>query len=202
MLRVGLTGGVGSGKSTVSELFARHGVNIIDADQIVREMVARGGPAYAEVVQAFGPQVLNADREIDRPRLRSLIFEHPDKRRRLEGILHPRVRVEIQTRTRNSPGPYCIIVIPLLIEANMQDLVDRILVVDAHEDLQISRVAMRGWNKRQIEQALATQTDRAERRRQAHDVIENNGDLAQLTRKVEELHRSYLSLAAQKPTKA
>lgn len=195
MLRIGLTGGIGSGKSTVAALFAHHGAPVIDADEIAKQLVAPGKTAYDEVVQTFGPKVLNLQRELDRSHLRALIFADPEKRKRLEAILHPRVRDEIQAQVQKLSAPYCLIVIPLLIEAGMHDLVDRILVVDAHEDLQISRVALRGWSKQQIRKALAVQIGRAERLRQAQDVVENNGDLAQLTRRVEALHQGYLSLA-------
>lgn len=200
LLRIGLTGGIGSGKSTVTELFVHHRVPVIDADEIARQLVAPGAPAYAEVVQTFGAAVLNTQRELDRSQLRALIFADPEKRKRLEAILHPRIRIEIGTQARKLSGPYCLIVIPLLVEANMQDVVDRILVVDAHEDLQISRVALRGWNKNEIRRALAAQIGRQERLRHAHDVIENNGDLAQLTQRVEALHHAYLALAGKTPS--
>lgn len=197
MLRVGLTGGVGSGKSTVAALFAGHGVPVIDTDDIARTMVASGKPAHREIVSAFGPQVLNAAGEIDRARLREIVFHDVAERKRLESILHPRIRVDVIERMRAITTGYCLVVVPLLIEAGFTDLVDRILVVDADEDLCIARASARtGLGKPEIRAIQASQINRRERLRHADDVITNNTDSMHLEREVARLHSAYLALAA------
>lgn len=200
MLRVGLTGGIGSGKSTAAAIFAGHGVPIIDADVIARRLVAPAEPAFREIVQAFGEEVVAADGKLDRERLRKIVFEDPRRRHQLETILHPRVHDEIERQTRRLYAPYCIIVIPLLIEANQRDLVDRIIVIDADEDLQQQRVAARGQlPEEQIRQIIAAQLSRSERLRYADDVILNNAALADLRARVDQLHERYLAIAKDTP---
>ncbi len=196
MLRVGLTGGIGSGKSTAAAIFAGHGVPIIDADELARRLAAPSEPAFREIVQAFGEDIVTADGKLDRERLRRIVFEDPRRRHQLEAILHPRVHDEIARQTGRLHAPYCIIVIPLLIEANQRDLVDRIVVVDADEDLQRQRVAARGQlPEEQIRQIIAAQLSRSERLRHADDVILNNGALADLRASVDRLHERYLAIA-------
>lgn len=196
MLRVGLTGGIGSGKSTAAAIFAGHGVPIIDADEIARRLAAPSEPAFREIVQAFGEDVVMADGKLDRERLRRIVFEDAARRHRLEAILHPRVHDEIERQTRCLNAPYCIIVIPLLIEANQHDLVDRIVVIDVDEDLQRQRVAARGQlPEEQIRQIIAAQLSRSERLRHADDVILNNAALADLRASVDRLHERYLAIA-------
>lgn len=197
MLRVGLTGGVGSGKSTVAALFAGHGVPVIDTDDIARTMVASGKPVHREIVSAFGQQVLNAAGEIDRARLREIVFHDVAERKRLESILHPRIRVDVIERMRAITTGYCLVVVPLLIEAGFTDLVDRILVVDADEDLCIARASARtGLGKSEIRAIQASQINRRERLRHADDVITNNTGSMHLEREVARLHSAYLTLAA------
>lgn len=197
MLRVGLTGGMGSGKSAVAALFAGHGVPVIDTDDIARTMVAPGKPAHREIVSAFGPQVLNAAGEIDRARLREIVFRDAAERKRLESILHPRIRVDVMERIRAITTSYCLVVVPLLIEAGFTDLVDRILVVDADEDLCIARASARtGLDKPEIRAIQASQLGRRERLQYANDVITNNSDSMHLEREVARLHGVYLTLAA------
>lgn len=197
MLRVGLTGGMGSGKSTVAALFAGHGVPVIDTDDIARTMVSPGKPAHREIVSAFGPQVLNAAGEIDRARLREIVFHDAAERKRLESILHPRIRADIVERIRAITTGYCLVVVPLLIEAGFTDLVNRILVVDADEDLCIARASARtGLGKPEIRAIQASQINRRERLRHADDVITNNSDSMHLEREVARLHGTYLALAA------
>ena len=192
MLRVGLTGGIGSGKSTAAAIFAGHGVPIIDADEIARRLVAPAEPAFREIVQAFGEEVVAADGNLDRQRLRKIVFEDAPRRHQLEAILHPRVHDEIERQTRRLDAPYCIIVIPLLIEADQRDLVDRIVVIDVDEDLQRQRVAARGQlPEEQIRQIIAAQLSRSERLRYADDVILNNATLADLRVSVDRLHERY-----------
>ena len=196
MLRVGLTGGIGSGKSTAAALFAGHGVPVIDADEIARELVIPGGPAYQEILQVFGDEIVDVNGNLDRDRLRRIVFANPKQRVRLEAILHPLVRREIERQTQGVQAPYCIIVIPLLIEANQRDLVDRVLVIDVDEGLQLQRVAGRSrLEADEIRKIIGTQLSRNERLRHADDVILNNTDLAQLRTSVHELHERYLALS-------
>lgn len=196
MLRVGLTGGIGSGKSTAAALFAGHGVPVIDADEIARQLVAPGQPAYQEILQNFGNELVNTSGDLDRDRLRSIVFNDPEKRQRLEGILHPLVRREIQRQTQRLKARYCIIVIPLLIEANQRDLVDRVLVIDADEALQLQRVVERSrLTNEEVRKIIGAQLNRSERLRHADDVILNNTDLGQLRASVDALHERYLALA-------
>jgi dephospho-CoA kinase len=195
MLRVGLTGGIGSGKSTAAALFAGHGVPVIDADEIARQLVAPGQPAYQEILQDFGNELVNTSGDLDRDRLRSIVFNDPEKRQRLEGILHPLVRREIQRQTQRLKAPYCIIVIPLLIEANQRDLVDRVLVIDTDEALQLQRVVERSrLTNDEVRKIIGAQLNRSERLRHADDVILNNTDLGQLHASVDALHERYLAL--------
>ena len=196
MLRIGLTGGIGSGKSTVAALFAAHGVPVIDADVIAHQLTLPGTPATARILQAFGPDIAAAGGGIDRQRLARRIFNDRDERARLEAILHPLIRAEIQTRVDNLDAPYCLLVIPLLFEAGQMDLVDRVLIVDVDEDTQIARVAARdGRSAAEIRAILASQTDRAQRLKIADDCVANTGDPAGLKTRVEALHRKYLALA-------
>ncbi len=196
MLRVALTGGIGSGKSTVARMFTAHGVPVVDADEIAHRLVQRGQPAYLEIVEAFGTEILSADGEIDRPRLGGRIFDSADERRRLEAIVHPRVRREIVARVQALQAPYCIIVVPLLIEAGMQDLADRILVVDCNEQRQIERVRERsGLSDDRIRRIMAAQISSSERRNLADDLIINDADLVHVQAQVDRLHALYHALS-------
>jgi dephospho-CoA kinase len=193
---VGLTGGIGSGKSTVAGMFQQLGIPVIDADAIAREMVAPGQPALEEIIAAFGPQSLDASGGLDRMRMRKLVFSDPALRRRLEAILHPRVRREIIARTRSIRSPYCIVMVPLLLEANQQDLVDRILIVEAQRENRIARVAMRnGVTRHEIDAIIAAQADRDSRLAAADEVIHNDDSLEELARQVRCHHEKYLRIA-------
>ncbi|HLD14581.1 MAG TPA: dephospho-CoA kinase [Burkholderiales bacterium] len=197
MLRVGLTGGIGSGKSTVAALFARHGVSIIDTDEIARTLAASGKPAHREIVSAFGREVLGTTGEIDRARLRRIVFGDAAERRRLEAILHPRIRAEVTARTETSRTVYCLVIVPLLIEAGFTDLVDRVLVIDANESLRLERTKVRGGlNETETRNIMASQLSRQERLQKADDVITNDSDIAHLEREVTRLHGTYLTLAS------
>ena len=199
MLRIGLTGGIGSGKSTVADLFAARGVPVIDADVIARELVEPEQPALNEIVAAFGRGVLDDTGRLDRTRLRDLVFADAPGRKRLEAILHPRIRAEMERRLTESSAPYALLVIPLLFEAGQRDLVDRVLVIDVPEEQQRRRVAARDdLSTQQIDGVLAAQATRAQRRAGADDLIDNSGDPAALERQVDELHDRYLALAAKK----
>jgi len=195
-LKIGLTGGIGSGKTAASDRFAALGAEVIDTDILSRELVEPGQPALDEITKTFGAGVLAADGRLDRGALRRLIFNDPTMRRQLEDILHPRIRAEMLRRAANVSAPYVVFVIPLLIEAGQQALVDRILLIDVPETLQRQRVADRdGDDPQHIDQILTAQTDRQTRRQHADDVIHNDGSLADLEARVDAMHKSYLRLA-------
>ena len=197
MFRIALTGGIASGKTTVANLFASRGVPLIDTDVIAREVVEPGQPALAAVVEAFGPSVLDADGRIDRRRMRDRVFNDRAARKQLEGILHPAIRAEMERQSAQAPGPYQVLVIPLLAEGGRMDHIDRVLVVDAPEALQIERLMRRdGSTREQALAALSSQAKRDARLAIADDVIVNDGDAAALDARVDELHRAYLELAA------
>jgi len=196
-LRIGLTGGIGSGKSTVAGMFEALGVPVIDADALGRELVAPGQPALAEVASAFGPEILTGDGHLDRRRLRELIFSDQAARRNLERILHPRIRDAMAARVRTLNAPYCLLSIPLLLETGQTEDVDRILVVDAPEALQIERTRHRDHTStEQTQRILSRQVGRQERLAAADDVIVNDADLDRLSEQVHRLHRVYLALPA------
>jgi len=194
-LHVGLTGGIASGKSTVARLFAARGVPVIDTDDLAREAVAPGSDGLAAVVARFGPGLLAADGSLDRRALRRIVFESESEkaRRDLEAITHPRIRALLTQRSSEAGGAYQIWVIPLLVEGKGRVRVDRVLLVDCPEALQIERVMQRdGSSREQAEAILAAQASRAERLSAADDVIVNDGDPARLEARVAELHQIYL----------
>jgi len=195
MLHIGLTGGIGSGKSTVANLFALRGVPVIDADVIAKRVLEPGQTAFQLTVKEFGNEILNGHGRIDRDLLRKQIFDHPQDRKRLEAIVHPEVRREIHEILRELTAPYCIIVIPLLFEAGQEDLVDRILVIDTDRVRQIERTAARsGLQQDEISKIIDAQISREERRRRADDIITNNDEPSKLTKEVEKLHNEYKAL--------
>jgi dephospho-CoA kinase len=195
MLRVGLTGGIGSGKTTVARLFAELGVPIVDADVIAHALTQPGEPATAEILSVFGPEIAEAE-GINRVRLAHRIFVDPAARNRLEAILHPRIRTVMLNQIRKLQAPYCLLVIPLLLETRQQDLVDRILVVDVDERTQLRRVQQRdGRSEPEIRQIMQAQAGRQERLAAADDCITNEGNLDALKAQVSELHDKYLYLA-------
>ena len=195
--RVALTGGIASGKTTVADLFAALGVPVIDTDVIAREVVEPGQPALAEVVETFGAEVLSSDGRLDRRRLRERIFADPDAKRRLEAILHPAIRAEMERQSRATDGPYQVLVIPLLTEGKRRDHVDRVLLVDVPEELQIQRLMTRdGVSHEQAQASLNAQATRAERLAMADDILRNTGRPGHLRDAVAGLHAKYLRLAA------
>ena len=196
-LRVALTGGIASGKSTVADLFAARGVPVIDTDVIAREVVEPGTPALAAVVEAFGPEVLGADGRLDRRRMRERIFGDASARRRLEGILHPAIRAEMARRSLAAGGPYQVLVIPLLAEGGRRDHVDRVLLVDVPEEMQVERLMLRdGVSREQAAASLGAQAGRAARLAIADDVILNTGRADDLDHEVTALDGKYRKLAA------
>ncbi|BAV32884.1 dephospho-CoA kinase [Sulfuricaulis limicola] len=196
MLRVGLTGGIGSGKSTIASLFVMRGVPVIDTDEIAHALTEPGQKSYDEIVHAFGDAILDEKRRVDRNRLRERVFDNADERRLLETILHPHIRAVVRDRLAALDAPYVVVVVPLLIESGFTDLVDRVLVVDAMENVQIQRTATRsGLSEPEIRKIMSAQASRAQRLQLANEIIENNGDRKQLEAEVERMHQWYLSLA-------
>jgi dephospho-CoA kinase len=193
---VGLTGGVGSGKSTVADTFSALGVPVIDADQLARELVAPGQVALDEIVATFGTAVIKNNGELDRDAMRQRIYADPAQKSRLESILHPRIRQRIRTLLAGIKAPYTIVVIPLLLETNQADLVDRILVVDTPEKEQLKRVAARdGLSDNAVMAIIDAQADRKTRLDAADDVIVNDQDINALTEHVQELHKHYMDIS-------
>ncbi|HEX7719923.1 MAG TPA: dephospho-CoA kinase [Woeseiaceae bacterium] len=197
LLRIGLTGGIASGKSTVADMFAAKGIPVIDTDVIAREVVEPGEPALDEIAAMFGPDVIDADGRLRRRRLRELVFADDARRKALEAILHPRIRDTAIAKADSLGGPYQIIVVPLLVESPMKKMMDRILVVDCSEEAQLSRLLQRdSETAEQARRILAAQASRAERLEIADDIVVNDGSLDETSRQVDDLHRQYLRLAA------
>ena len=196
VFRVGLTGGIASGKSTVARLFGALGIPIIDTDQVARDVVEPGQPPLERLVERFGPSILTPDGHLDRPALRNIVFSDPKARADLEALTHPAISVAVQARSATAGGPYQILVIPLLVEKNLGSQLDRVLVVDCSEELQIRRLQARdGSTLEQARAILNVQASRATRVKAAHDVITNEGALSALRDRVAELHTSYLDFA-------
>lgn len=190
---VGLTGGIASGKSLVSEYFRALGVPVLDADQVSRVVVEPGQPALGEIAEHFGADVLLADGQLDRRRLREIVFSDPAARRQLEQITHPRIRVHIRQWMDAQTAPYCILENAILFESGMDALVDRVLVVDVPEDLQRQRLAGRdGIDAAFVERMLAAQSPRDLRVSRADDVLLNTGTPEQTQAEVLRLHAAYL----------
>ncbi len=201
-LRIGLTGGIASGKSTVTQRFTELGVAVIDADVASRHVVERGKPGLAQVVQRFGAAVLDAEGHLDRRALRTLIFNDSKLRHALDAILHPLIRAEMERAAADAQGPYAVMAIPLLVEGgNARQRVNRLLVVDADEALQIQRLQARdGSSEEQARAILASQASRVARLAEADDVLLNSGTVADLRRAVDRLHEQYLQLAQTLPS--
>lgn len=195
---VGLTGGIGSGKSAAADLFAELGAAIVDTDRIAHSLTAPGGAAMAAIREAFGDGVLSADGALNRPAMRALAFESPDARKRLEGILHPMIRQESERECLAASAPYVILAVPLLIESGTyRERVRRLCVVDCPEAVQVARVMQRsGLDEPQVRAIMAAQASRAERLAAADDVVDNAGSPEALRTQVVRLHGSYLALAA------
>ena len=192
--RVGLTGGIASGKTTVAELFAALGVPVIDTDLIAREVVEPGSPQLREITAHFGTQMLTAGGTLDRPALRTRIFSDAAERRWLEALMHPAIRNLTDARSDSAIGPYVMVAIPLLVETDGAARFDRILVVDCEPERQLARLMSRdGVTRDEAQRALAAQAPRAARLAVADDVIHNDNDAGDLRDQVEKLHREYVS---------
>ncbi len=201
MLKIGLTGGIGSGKTTVSNLFTKldnnkNKVAIVDTDIIARQIVEVDKPAYKEIIKIFGKGILNKDASINRKILRNIIFNSPELKQQLEDITHPRIQAEVNRKISKLKAQYCIIVIPLLFETKSDYAIDRILVVDCDTTTQIKRTTLRDQTTAQdVENIIKVQQSREYRLKQADDIINNNNDLEQLKQQVQQLHSFYLKLA-------
>ncbi|MGI9222597.1 MAG: dephospho-CoA kinase [Woeseiaceae bacterium] len=195
-LRIGLTGGIASGKSTVADMFADLGITVVDTDVIAREVVEPGQPALDEIRQAFGDAVFNPDGTLDRNAMRRLIFADDEARQRLESIVHPRIGQETLRQADAARGDYIIIVVPLLVNSALRHQVDRVLVVDCDEATQIERLLARdAESEEQAKRILAAQSSRAERLEIADDVIENNATLDEVAAAVSAFNDRYIALA-------
>ena len=198
-LRVGLTGGIGSGKSALAALLAERGAAVLDADALAHELTARGGAAIEAIRAAFGPAVIDACGALDRAAMRALVFAQPAQRARLEAILHPRIGQALRERAPSTPGAYLVLVVPLLVEslARWRAEVDRIVVVDCPEALQVQRVVARSaLPEAQVRAIIAAQATRAARLAAADDIVDNQGDLTALRCQADALHRRYLEISS------
>jgi len=195
-LIVAVTGGIGSGKSTTARLFQERGAGLVDADAIAHELTLTGRPAHEQIVGRFGADYLATDGSLEREKLRSRVFSDPDARRALEGILHPSIRREVETRVRASSAPYTLVLIPLLVETGgYRELVQRVLVVDCNERVQVQRAVQRGGlTEEQVHAIMRAQATRSQRLALADDVIHNDGTLKELACQVEVLDASYRAL--------
>jgi dephospho-CoA kinase len=197
---LGLTGGIGSGKSAVAQYFVDQGVHLVDADHAARWVVEPGRPALAKIVEHFGGEVLQANGQLDRAALRARVFAEADERRWLEALLHPLIGQEITQYLARAESPYAILVSPLLIESGQHKLTQRVLVVDAPEHLQVQRTMQRDQTSaEQVQAILKAQASREERLRHADDVLVNDRDLPWLQAEVERLHHFYLTLRGGQP---
>jgi dephospho-CoA kinase len=195
--RVGLTGGIASGKSTAAKFFGALGVPILDSDQVARDVVEPGQPPLERLVERFGRKILTPDGHLDRPALRDIVFADPKARADLEALTHPAIGAAMEARSAAAGGPYQILVIPLLVEKNLAAHVDRVLVVDCDEELQIRRLRDRdGSTPEQVQAILKAQAPRAARLKAADDVLHNDTDMSAVRNQVARLHARYLELAA------
>ena len=194
--KVGLTGGIGSGKSTVAKFFAEQGVPIFSADQIGHELSQKSGAAYPAIVKAFGNGILNQDQEINRTALGNIIFKDDVLKTELEAILHPRIMQTMHQRAESAQGLYCMLDIPLLINTAERDKVNRILVVQCQQDMRIARIKKRnGWSEEKIQAVMDSQASEQSLVEAADDLIDNNRTPAHLSPQVTKLHQQYMQLA-------
>lgn len=194
---VGLTGGIGSGKTTVANMLAERGAAVVDTDQIAHQLTAAGGAAIPEIHARFGSAFLDADGAMDRARMRDYVFAEPSAKALLESILHPLIRIETEHAAQTAQGAYLVFVVPLLVESgSWRERVSRVLVVDCAEQTQIQRVMRRsGLSEQQVRAIMDAQVSRRERLAAADDVISNDGDAGMLIPQVERVHARYLAMA-------
>lgn len=198
MLRVGLTGGIGSGKSTVAEIFSELGITVIDADQIAHQLTQSNTECFNEIIQLFGKEYIAENGELNRKKIAESIFSEPSKKIALENILHPKIKQRmIQEAEKVKHGSYIIFSLPLLFESNFTDLIDKSVVIDADDEVRIERIKRRdGRTEEQIRQIMKHQIDRITRLQKADDVLYNNGDIDSLRDSVTHLHQKYLKITA------
>ncbi|PKM22624.1 MAG: dephospho-CoA kinase [Gammaproteobacteria bacterium HGW-Gammaproteobacteria-14] len=197
MLVIGLTGGIGSGKTAASDYLADKQITVVDADLASRIIVEPGQPALEAIRQRFGEQVIQVDGSLDRRALREIVFADSTARRDLEGITHPAIAAEIIRQLQQSSSPYTVLVSPLLLESSQHTLVQRILLIDVPEELQLERTIHRdGVDEAQVRAIMAAQMSREDKRRRADDIVVNDTDLTQLHRQLDKLHQQYLKMAA------
>jgi dephospho-CoA kinase len=195
-LIIGLTGGIGSGKTAASDFFASKSITVVDADIVAREVVEPGEPAWLTITERYGNDVLQEDQTLNRAWLRHKVFAEPDERKWLEGQTHPRIRDRLIQQLRDSTSPYTILVSPLLFESGQSTLVKRTLVIDVPVDTQVKRACSRDINdEEQIRRIIAAQISREDRCSRADDVADNSGTLVQLHAQLEKLHHTYLTMA-------
>ncbi len=194
---VGVTGGIGCGKTTVTDLFAQLGASLIDTDIIAHQLTAKNGAAITLIAAEFGTEFINPDGALDRSKMRELVFTRPDAKNRLEAILHPMIGRETIQQANQAQGTYLMFIVPLLVESRTwKEKVDRVLVIDSPESLQVARVMARnGMTETQVKAIMATQASRAERLAAADDVIQNQGEIAALTAQVAQLHQQYCAFS-------
>ncbi|EGT3628018.1 dephospho-CoA kinase [Morganella morganii] len=193
---VGLTGGIGSGKTTVANLFAAEGITLVDADIVAREVVAPGSTGLEAIVTHFGTEILTPEGELDRAKLRQRIFSHPKEREWLNQLLHPMIRQEMLAQVEKATSAYVIMVVPLLFENGLDRLVNRTLVVDISPELQINRTVKRdNVDASQVNNIISSQCSRSEKLARADDIIDNQGEISSLKREVQALHQRYLQLS-------
>ncbi|WAG16053.1 dephospho-CoA kinase [Aeromonas hydrophila] len=199
MYVVAITGGIGSGKTTVANQFAELGIEVVDADIIAREVVEPGTPALAAIATHFGPEVITPDGQLDRRRLRERVFTDPQTKSWLNALLHPLIRTEMQRQCAAARSPYCLLVVPLLVENRLTALANRVLVIDVDEATQIERTCRRdGVSHEEAQAILAAQASRAERLAAADDVLDNqNGTPEAIKSRILALHETYLAFASQ-----
>ncbi|NVK25369.1 MAG: dephospho-CoA kinase [Gammaproteobacteria bacterium] len=193
---VGVTGGIGAGKSAATDLFEKLGISVVDADIVAREVVTPGQPALQKIVEAFGEQILLSNGTLNRAKLREIIFSNENCKRQLNDIMFPAIREELLYQLSNADSPYVILSAPLLLENGLESYTDRVLVVDVPESIQITRASSRdGVNNEQIKSIIQNQINREQRLEKANDVIDNSHSLDDLSRQVENYHQQYLTLA-------
>ena len=193
---VGLTGGIGSGKTTVANLFAAQGITLVDADIVARDVVAQGSVGLKAIEAHFGAEILTPEGELDRAKLRQQIFNHPDEREWLNQLLHPMIRAEMLAQVEKATSAYVIMVVPLLFENGLDRLVNRTLVVDISPELQVNRTVKRdNVDVSQVNNIINSQCSRSEKLAKADDIIDNQGEISSLKRQVLALHQHYLQLS-------